>query len=255
MSSPFDQRVQKNMDHMGTTMAQWSSVEIASTARTTSPGMSDAAAHPNSPEPSSSPSALDGAYLGHRVQIGTLEAAYAPVNPAFKPAPSLFAGKNCCWLCGTSVKDEFLVQNQERGWVMPVGSECVGRFEGISAVQSAKEHQWAQQRATFTELRTLRKQVWSAFAVKQHEGYGRYTTRIPPYGASAKAHSWYTRAKELMGSLTETSTTSALSRWFNTHSKDAYLLIEEGSSLMQAHQIQQEQRQKNQKSQAQGLSR
>lgn len=251
MSNPFDQRVQKNMSHMGTTMAQWSAVEIVSTDRTT-PNDALKAVAPPCFDPA--PSALEGAYLGHQVQVGAIRTQYAPVNTQFTPAPSLFAGKSCCWLCGTNIKEEYLVQNEERRWFMPVGSECVGRFTGISAEQGVKEHQWAQQRAVFADLRALRKQVWTTFAVRQHEGYGRYTTRIPYYGSSGKAHGWYTRAKELMGTLTETSTNSALSRWFNTHSKDAYLLIEEGNSLLQEHRLQQ-QRQNGPKNPAQGISR
>lgn len=233
MSNPFDQRVRKNMDYMGTTLAQWSTVEIASTDRTTPLVGSESVARPTPQEAPTS--ALEGAYLGHRVQVGAIATHYEPVPRDFTPAPSLYAGKkDCCWLCGTNVKEEYLVQNQERRWYMPVGSECVGRFTGVSAEQSVKEHQWAQQRAALQELLRLRKDVWKQFCVRTHQGYGRYTTQIPYYGASAKAYQWYTSAKEVLGSLSQDSPNGAVSRWFATHSKEAYQLIHDGKALVAA---------------------
>jgi len=49
-------------------------------------------------------------------------------------------GEFCCELCATPIKNAFQIQNDEKKWLMTVGSECVTKFgEGMSGEQLAKK--------------------------------------------------------------------------------------------------------------------
>ena len=49
-------------------------------------------------------------------------------------------GEFCCELCATPIKNAFQIQNDEKKWLMTVGSECVTKFgDGMSGEQLAKK--------------------------------------------------------------------------------------------------------------------
>lgn len=141
MNTPYDQIVAENMAHMGSRMADWQAVEI------------------------------------ERVTESGIE--FMP-SIGFSPAPSIFADQSdCCQLCGTSIKHVFWIKNEARRWTMPVGSECVGRFNEESGEAMAKAVAQRQNRGLLRRAAAARAGLWKTFARRLDIGYGRTQTAIP----------------------------------------------------------------------------
>lgn len=63
---------------------------------------------------------------------------YTPVETPWSGSGA--GGEFCCELCATPIKNAFHIQNDEKKWLMTVGSECVTKFgDGMSGEQLAKK--------------------------------------------------------------------------------------------------------------------
>lgn len=180
----FHQAVQKNLEHLGTPASDWIAVEIL--------GMEE-------------------------IEEDSGEGQEMPVfsfPDGFEKAPSLYTGE-CCNLCGTKIKNVFWIQNDNRRWIMPVGSECVTHFgEGESGLRIAKKTVWEQNRGLLIALIELRRTIWQTYSRRVNIGYGRYETKIFARSPEErKADQFYKGIKELVGKLDEQSCDAAITRW------------------------------------------
>ena len=146
----YDTAVQKNMTHMNSQLSDWAAVPVK--------GMVEA----------------EG-------ENGTTSMPEFDFPAGYTPAPSLYKNngtQGTCELCGHPIKYFYWIQNDDRRWVMPVGSECIHQFEGKSGQQMAKEVVWEANRQLLREAIEIRKAVWAKFSSKVYRGYGRYDTHI-----------------------------------------------------------------------------
>ncbi len=107
----YDDRVAQNMEHMESKLHEWGAVKIKKMVET-----------PND--------------MGEMQTMPEFE-----FPSGYSQAPSIYKDdQDSCHLCGHDIKNVYWIQNDEKKWVMPVGSECITRFgEGKSGVKLAKE--------------------------------------------------------------------------------------------------------------------
>jgi hypothetical protein len=144
----YNQAVQNNLIHMGTSASQWSAVPISGMAGSDAPGGR------RMPEFSFPDPAIYGK---------------APTLYPCNPAP---AAMNC-ELCGHSpIKTAYWLQNDVKRWTLLVGSECVTYFaEGKSGQRLAKEHIWAANRETVRGYQDLVARFRARWMYDAQEGY------------------------------------------------------------------------------------
>jgi hypothetical protein len=142
----YAETVEANLKHMGTERKEWSAVGIKGFAETDGPN-------------------------GKPVMMPEFE---FPLG--YASAPSMFADQDdCCGLCGTSIKNYFWIQNDEKKWTLGVGSECVKKFspDEKSGADLAKEARWVENRAFADQALALEKKLYSLYTVRVDQGYGR----------------------------------------------------------------------------------
>ena len=110
-SRNYQQSVQENLEHMGTALSDWTPVASTVTG------------HDERGKPSFD-FQIPGGYIA---------------------APSLYNSIQVCHLCNTPCREKFPIQNDEKKWLLLVGSECITRFnhDGRSGVQLRKEVGWS----------------------------------------------------------------------------------------------------------------
>ncbi len=208
--SAFEKRIRENLESMGTPQSEWRAVGISAMVETDTPqGMR---AMPEFEFPA-----------------------------GYSPAPSRFAGKgDCCHLCSAEIKNVFWVANDEKKWVMPVGSECVSRFNlGVSGEEEARRTQRAADRALLSGVSEARRDLWTTFSRKVHLGYGRTSKEIGNPAASDLHRS----IKELMGATHPVdSPDSAVTRWANKNRDAAVELIARAGGLLERERARREAR-------------
>lgn len=199
----YQKAVQMNFDHMGTQASEWSAVPVT--------GME--------------PVELDD---GSEKVMPTFE---FPVG--YERAPSLYTGE-CCYLCGTTIKNVFWIQNDTRKWIMPVGSECVTHFgEGESGMAIAKNTVWEQNLTFLNQVIGMRRTIWKAYSKRISLGYGRFETSIWPRSPREKrAHALHLSFKKCLGKVNGESGNAAISRWTKKNRGQAEQLLIDAADLI-----------------------
>jgi GGDEF domain-containing protein len=205
----YDQAVAENMRAMGSSLDEWTAVEIE--------GMS----------------------------VVPISGGVKPM-PVFKfpsgysPAPSIFQGGGSCELCGTPIKNYYWIQNDKKRWTMPVGSECVTHFsEGKSGEELAKETKDRINKQLLADAEGTRRALRREF---YHEAVGQWGRRHWEYDRSAdgqEAKRISLRLKEIigthksedLGAHNPASTPGAITRWANKHKDEVTDLIRDGKLL------------------------
>jgi hypothetical protein len=120
----YAEAVRKNLEHMGTREDEWKAVEIT--------GMTETEDDRGQPR---------------MMPTFNMPEGYSEAPTLYKHEGGGSEG-GTCGLCGTSIKNVYHLQNDDKKWTLPVGSECVTHFqaEGKSGERVAKETVWAENR-------------------------------------------------------------------------------------------------------------
>lgn len=205
--TPYDKRVAQNLEQMSAPAQQWRAVATTGESKEEVDGRERA--------------------------MPTFD-----FPPGYTEAPSLYkhsGGSSCCNLCGEDIKIVWWIQNDEKRWLMPVGSECVTRFgEGLSGEQVHKEAQRDRARELMTELADARRDLFNAFAKPRPGGWGPKDLSISAAGAfGSAAYDLHRQMKEAQGQNDpSTAAASALTRWANSKGDRARLLIGQAGELV-----------------------
>lgn len=200
----YHEAVAANMSHMGSSLDEWRAVGIT--------GMGE-------------------------VDAGDGKTEVVPefdFPSGYENAPALYTGQ-CCNLCGTNIKRVFWIQNDRRKWVMPVGSECVGRFgDGDSGDRLAKKTVWEKNRAALREASKAKSMLWHRFSVRVSHGYGRYETGMFPRSATEhQARKTWEELRKLLGSLKPDSAgDAAITSWARKNGVRAAELVATARQLI-----------------------
>lgn len=146
----YDQTVAHNLNQMGSSPEEWSAVPVTGTTEVDTGG-GKMRAMPNFKFPE-----------------------------GYKDAPSIFQGMDdCCQLCGHDIKNYYWIQNDEKKWLMGVGSECVGRFgEGESGEKLAKKDIATANRDFVQQMEDTARQLYAKYSYEADEIHlGRRTGR------------------------------------------------------------------------------
>lgn len=107
--------VSATMIYLGTNSGQWSAVPVEDMVEV-----------------------QDASGKGRAVPQFAMPKDYTPVETPWTASGA--GGEFCCELCATPIKNAFHIQNDEKKWLMTVGSECVTKFgDGMSGEQLAKK--------------------------------------------------------------------------------------------------------------------
>ncbi len=107
--------VSATMIYLGTNSGQWSAVPVEDMVEV-----------------------QDASGKGRAVPQFAMPKDYTPVETPWTSSGA--GGEFCCELCATPIKNAFHIQNDEKKWLMTVGSECVTKFgDGMSGEQLAKK--------------------------------------------------------------------------------------------------------------------
>jgi len=107
--------VSATMIYLGTNSGQWSAVPVEDMVEV-----------------------QDASGKGRVVPQFAMPKDYTPVETPWSASGA--GGEFCCELCATPIKNAFHIQNDEKKWLMTVGSECVTKFgDGMSGEQLAKK--------------------------------------------------------------------------------------------------------------------
>lgn len=209
--TPYDKIVEANLAHMQTPASQWRAVESSGeTLVETDRGFK--------------------AMPVHEMPVGYTE------------APSLYKhnGSSCCCnLCGKDIVNVYFIQNDERKWIMPVGSECVTHFElGLSGEELHKERQWQRNRELLASVIALRREIWTTFSKVTHQGYGRTSREMPRHGLGGQAEVIRKELIKITGQNdVEHSTNGALTTWARKHETRVGELLVAGRELLERHRL------------------
>lgn len=204
----YAQAVQANVEHMSAPASEWSAVPILGMEETDGPD-------------------------GRPVSMPTFD-----FPKGYSNAPTLYKSAsmnpNCEW-CGTNIKRLFWIKNDDKKWVMSVGSECITHFgEGKSGERLAKEQVWEQNREFLRKAIAARKAVWDDYAVDN----GRYYTKKEIINPNALEI--YQNLRNIIGNLRadnnvikgEASGDAAISRWVSANKKNASKYIDAAYDLI-----------------------
>jgi hypothetical protein len=192
----YGNRVLKNFQHMDTAPFEWSAVPIGRTATVTND------------------------------RGGSVEMPEFNFPVGYAPAPSLFksgAVDASCELCGRPhIKNVFWLQNDEKKWLLPVGSECVTHFgEGYSGKDMQKKTKNETNSALANEFRD----VWNHFA--------------SAYRFAEQNHDWTTvsRLRERMRAVANTlpredAKPASFTRWVNDKGDRAREFLTQASAIL-----------------------
>lgn len=206
----YNEIVKKNMEFMQSKICEWSAVPII--------GVDDAVIENG---------------VSKKMPIFDF-----PQGLGFKTAPSLFANQgDCCNLCGTNIKNVFWIQNIDKHWIMPVGSECVTRFgQGDSGQELINQVVWANNLKLLLEILKLKRTLWKTFSKRISLGYDRYETNIWPHSENEKAAlQVFNACKVCLGKVNEESNNAAITRWINRKGNDVNEVLRNGETLMVMH--------------------
>lgn len=183
-ATPYEARIAENMRHMGCALTEWQAVEITGFADTT-----DA--------------------TGQAVKMPQF------AFPAgYTSAPSIYRNQNSascnCELCGHDIKNVYWIKNDNRKWLLAVGSECVTHFgAGQSGTELSAARRSADNRNLLIEFVTLVESLHEVFAFRASIGYG----RTQEAWTSDAARGYYRQGSKLQGKLDRESTDGAVSGW------------------------------------------
>ena len=133
----YGEMVAENMKQMGSSLSEWTALPIQSMKAD-----------------------VDGA--GNDVSMPVYD-----TPKGFSPAPTLYKGSEgnaCCELCGHPIKIGYTIQNEERKWLLNVGSECVTHFQEKSGQVMAKEATAKEKRETIETAINIQHELARKFA-------------------------------------------------------------------------------------------
>lgn len=206
----YKEAVELNLKHMGTPASEWRAMGVVGFTET-----EDAE--------------------GRAITLPVFEDAPS----GYTSAPTLFKGSSdspCCELCGAAIKKVYHLQNDTKRWTLPVGSECVTKFEeGKSGEDLSKEAKATMNRDFLREALQTRKELLNLFTRTTDLGYGR------------KGSAWdHPKARELYFDLKKTTANmdpdhfryptqdGPITRWVNKHGDSVRELIEQASTMIEA---------------------
>lgn len=214
----YSKAVAENLEFMGTPVSQWQAVPIKGFEETTGEN-------------------------GKTISMPVFEfpKGYAPAKTLYPSESS----QPCCEWCGHDIKKLFWIQNDEKKWIMSVGSECITSFgEGKSGEKISKEVLWEKNRTLLRQIEQLReilrKEFSSLFPKRINIGYGRselYTSDRSEKGKSIRE--LHSCMGKIIGNLTadddsniEGSSNASISRWANKNRDKISKLIEQALTFL-----------------------
>jgi hypothetical protein len=201
----YQQTVQENLKHMGTTESEWSAVPVARFVE-----------------------AQDG---NRSVTMPEFK-----FPEGYTSAPTMFVSQGSeavCGLCGKTIKNCYWIQNDSKKWTLMVGSECVTHFgEGKSGMELSKEIQDQLNLNLLVDFNKAKKNLWNGFSIRLSLGYGRCETRITNHAVSDLYYKMVKMFGKMEVSGEYQSSAGSVSRWVNKNGQVAKELIDLAAQAM-----------------------